>query len=47
MNAARTPGSSTAILDRLSHHCEVVSLNGLSHRLEEPPHGIERETEVA
>lgn len=29
----------TAILDRLLHHCEVVPINGPSYRLKKPPQG--------
>lgn len=37
----------TAILDRLLHHCEVISVNGPSYRLKNRLKAIERETEVA
>jgi DNA replication protein DnaC len=37
----------TAILDRLLHHCEVISINGPSHRLKNRLKAIEQETEVA
>lgn len=37
----------TAILDRLLHHCEVVSINGPSYRLKNRPAAIERDSEVA
>lgn len=37
----------TAILDRLLHHCEVISINGPSYRLKNRLKAIERETEVA
>jgi len=37
----------TAILDRLLHHCEVVSINGNSYRLKNRLQAIERETDVA
>jgi DNA replication protein DnaC len=37
----------TAILDRLLHHCEVVSINGNSYRLKNRLQAIERDTEVA
>lgn len=37
----------TAILDRLLHHCEVVSINGNSYRLKNRLQAIERETNVA
>ncbi|MFE4825162.1 IS21-like element helper ATPase IstB [Streptomyces sp. NPDC056704] len=36
----------TAILDRLLHHCEVVSINGNSYRLKNRLQAIERETDV-
>lgn len=38
---------STAILDRLLHHCEVVSINGNSYRLKNRLQAIERDTDVA
>ncbi len=34
----------TAILDRLLHHCDVVSINGPSYRLKNRLAAIERET---
>jgi DNA replication protein DnaC len=37
----------TAILDRLLHHCEVISINGPSYRLKNRLKAIEQETEVA
>jgi len=37
----------TAILDRLLHHCDVVSINGPSYRLKNRLKAIERENEVA
>ncbi|ALV30699.1 IS21-like element helper ATPase IstB [Streptomyces sp. CdTB01] len=37
----------TAILDRLLHHCEVVSINGNSYRLKNRLQALERDTEVA
>ncbi|MFJ5561546.1 IS21-like element helper ATPase IstB [Streptomyces sp. NPDC093250] len=37
----------TAILDRLLHHCEVVSINGNSYRLKNRLQAIERDTDVA
>jgi DNA replication protein DnaC len=37
----------TAILDRLLHHCEVVSINGNSYRLKNRLQTIERDTDVA
>ncbi|CAM5514977.1 IS21-like element helper ATPase IstB [Streptomyces canarius] len=37
----------TAILDRLLHHCEVVSLNGNSYRLKNRLQAIERDSDVA
>nr|WP_107908994.1 IS21-like element helper ATPase IstB [Streptomyces chartreusis] len=37
----------TAILDRLLHHCEVISINGPSYRLKNRLMAIERENEVA
>ncbi|MDK1349212.1 IS21-like element helper ATPase IstB [Streptomyces sp. 378] len=37
----------TAILDRLLHHCEVVSINGNSYRLKNRLQAIERDTNVA
>ncbi|GHB54764.1 hypothetical protein GCM10010377_52430 [Streptomyces viridiviolaceus] len=36
-----------AILDRLLHHCEVISINGPSYRLKNRLKAIERETDVA
>jgi DNA replication protein DnaC len=37
----------TAILDRLLHHCEVVSINGNSYRLKNRLKAIDRDTDVA
>ncbi|MGC9479602.1 IS21-like element helper ATPase IstB [Streptomyces sp. WG4] len=37
----------TAILDRLLHHCEVISVNGPSYRLKNRLKAIERENDVA
>ncbi|OKJ49035.1 AAA family ATPase [Streptomyces sp. CB02009] len=37
----------TAILDRLLHHCEVISINGPSYRLKNRLQAIERENDVA
>ncbi|MQY16919.1 IS21 family transposase ISChy4 [Streptomyces sp. RB5] len=37
----------TAILDRLLHHCEVVSINGNSYRLKNRLQTIERDADVA
>ncbi|MDQ0767234.1 DNA replication protein DnaC [Streptomyces canus] len=37
----------TSILDRLLHHCEVVSINGNSCRLKNRLQVIERDTDVA
>lgn len=37
----------TAILDRLLHHCDVVSINGNSYRLKNRLQAIERDTDVA
>ncbi|MGW6413521.1 IS21-like element helper ATPase IstB [Streptomyces vinaceus] len=37
----------TAILDRLLHHCEVVSINGNSYRLKNRLQAIQRDTDVA
>ncbi|GAA0280125.1 hypothetical protein GCM10010302_17370 [Streptomyces polychromogenes] len=37
----------TAILDRLLHHCEVISINGPSYRLKNRLKTIERENDVA
>jgi DNA replication protein DnaC len=37
----------TAILDRLLHHCDVISINGPSYRLKNRLQAIERESEVA
>lgn len=37
----------TAILDRLLHHCEVISTNGPSCRLKNRLQAIERESDVA
>ncbi|MFB6716855.1 MULTISPECIES: IS21-like element helper ATPase IstB [unclassified Streptomyces] len=37
----------TAILDRLLHHCEVISVNGPSYRLKNRFKAIERENDVA
>nr|WP_277752744.1 ATP-binding protein [Streptomyces sp. L2] len=39
--------ASTAILDRLLHHCEVISINGPSYRLKRRLKAIERENDVA
>nr|WP_305123107.1 ATP-binding protein [Streptomyces sp. DvalAA-43] len=36
-----------AVLDRLLHHCEVVSINGPSHRLKNPLAAIERDSTAA
>nr|WP_269785874.1 ATP-binding protein [Streptomyces antimycoticus] len=38
---------SAAILDRLLHHCEVISINGPSYRLKNRLKAIERETDAA
>lgn len=38
--------AATAILDRLLHHCEVVSINGNNYRLKSRLQAIERETDV-
>ncbi|GAA3596169.1 IS21-like element helper ATPase IstB [Streptomyces osmaniensis] len=37
----------TAILDRLLHHCDVISINGPSYRLKNRLAAIERDTQVA
>ncbi|MEV4190200.1 IS21-like element helper ATPase IstB [Streptomyces toxytricini] len=37
----------TATLDRLLHHCEVISINGPSYRLKNRLQAIEREIDVA
>ncbi|MFF7242195.1 IS21-like element helper ATPase IstB [Streptomyces collinus] len=37
----------TAILDRLLHHCDVISINGPSYRLKNRIVAIERDTQVA
>ncbi len=37
----------TAILDRLLHHCEVISINSPSYRLKNRLKAIERENDVA
>ncbi|MFE9381587.1 IS21-like element helper ATPase IstB [Streptomyces sp. NPDC006855] len=37
----------TAILDRLLHHCDVISINGPSYRLKNRLKAIEWDTEVA
>jgi DNA replication protein DnaC len=37
----------TAILDRLLHHCDVISINGPSYRLKNRLNNIERDTDVA
>ncbi|MYS80035.1 IS21-like element helper ATPase IstB [Embleya scabrispora] len=37
----------TAILDRLLHHCDVISINGPSYRLKNRLKAIERDNEVA
>ncbi|MCA2230489.1 IS21-like element helper ATPase IstB [Nonomuraea aurantiaca] len=37
----------TAILDRLLHHCDVISINGPSYRLKNRLRNIEQATEVA
>jgi len=37
----------TAILDRLLHHCDVISINGPSYRLKNRLHAIQRDTDVA
>ncbi|MEV4078684.1 IS21-like element helper ATPase IstB [Nonomuraea fuscirosea] len=37
----------TAILDRLLHHCDVISINGPSYRLKNRLRNIEQTTEVA
>ncbi|CAL9657267.1 IS21-like element helper ATPase IstB [Streptomyces sp. enrichment culture] len=37
----------TAILDRLLHHCDVISINGPSYRLKNRLMAIERENDVA
>lgn len=37
----------TTILDRLLHHCDVISINGPSYRLKNRLKAIERDTDVA
>ena len=37
----------TAILDRLLHHCDVISINGPSYRLKNRLKAIERDMDVA
>lgn len=37
----------TAILDRLLHHCDVISINGPSYRLKNRLAAIERDQESA
>nr|WP_274383025.1 ATP-binding protein [Streptomyces pratensis] len=37
----------TTILDRLLHHCDVISINGPSHRLKNRLAAIERDTDAA
>lgn len=37
----------TAILDRLLHHCDVISIDGPSCRLKNRLMAIERDTDVA
>lgn len=37
----------TASLDRLLHHCDVISINGPSYRLKNRLKAIERDTDVA
>ncbi|MFQ6148687.1 IS21-like element helper ATPase IstB [Streptomyces seoulensis] len=37
----------TAILDRLLHHCDVISINGPSYRLKNRLKAIEQDTDVA
>jgi DNA replication protein DnaC len=37
----------TAILDRLLHHCDVISINGPSYRLKNRLNNIERDTDAA
>ncbi|MCQ1582609.1 ATP-binding protein [Streptomyces parvus] len=37
----------SAIFDRLLHHCDVVSVNGPSHRLKNRVAAIESDTGVA
>lgn len=37
----------TAILYRLLHHCDVISINGPSYRLKNRLTAIERETDAA
>nr|WP_281291410.1 ATP-binding protein [Streptomyces botrytidirepellens] len=37
----------TAILDRLLHHCDVISINGPGYRLKTRLAAIERDTQAA
>ncbi|MGW6685064.1 ATP-binding protein [Streptomyces sp. NPDC054961] len=37
----------TAVLGRLPHHCDVISVNGSCYRLKNRPKAIERDTGVA
>jgi hypothetical protein len=37
----------TAILDRLLHHCDMISINGPSYRLKNRLAAIEQDTKVA
>ena len=37
----------TAILDRLLHHCDVISINGPSYRLKNRLAAIDGDAEVA
>lgn len=37
----------TAILDRLLHHCEVISINGPSYRLKNRLAAIDRDADAA
>ncbi|MFE2729478.1 ATP-binding protein, partial [Kitasatospora sp. NPDC059327] len=37
----------TAILDRLLHHCDVISINGNSYRLKNRLQAISQDTDVA
>ncbi|MFE0695465.1 ATP-binding protein, partial [Streptomyces sp. NPDC058869] len=41
------PRLCAAIVDRLLHHCDVISINGPSYRLKNRLKAIERDTEVA